>query len=319
VIRLLLLYLSGAGWAKATVTGWRFAKRAARRFVAGETLQEAVAVARSLAEHGLTSSLAHLGEDVTDQLQANRAADSIVQIAREIGTQSLSSNLSLKLTQIGLMVDFGLCKSNMLRIAREAAIHDVFVRIDMEDSTKIDQTLSLHQYLRNQGVWNVGLVFQSVLHRSAQDTRMAADASIPVRVVKGAYLEPRSVAYQSKAEVDANFDRLTDIVIRAAAEQGGAPAAASGRTPPVTAIASHDERRIAYAEAAAIRLGLPKAALEFQLLLGIRSEMQRSLREGGYPVRIYVPFGTEWYPYLVRRLAERPANLWFFLSNFLRR
>jgi proline dehydrogenase len=319
VIRSLLLYLSGARWAQATVTGWRFARKAARRFVAGETLEEAISVSRSLADEGLTGSLAHLGEDVTNPEEANRATEDVIQIAEAIGTENLSANISVKLTQIGLMVDFELCKSNMLRIAREAAIHDVFVRIDMEDSTKIDKTLSLHRYLRKQGVWNVGLVFQSVLYRSEQDTRIAAEGGIPVRLVKGAYLEPGTVAHQEKSEVDSNFDILTEIVIQAARDMGGASVSANGRTPPLAAVASHDELRIAYAEQAAMRIGLPKAALEFQLLLGIRSELQRSLRKRGYPVRVYIPFGTEWYPYLVRRLAERPANLWFFLSNLLRR
>jgi proline dehydrogenase len=166
---------------------------------------------------------------------------------------------------------------------------------------------------------NVGLVFQAYLHRSESDLRSAAQAGIPIRLVKGAYTEPKTVAITKKAEVDANFDRLTSILLSEARSQGGLPGSRDGRIPPLAAIATHDPARIGFAEAEAERIGLPKASLEFQLLYGIRSELQRSLRDKGYPVRTYVPYGSQWYPYLMRRLAERPANLWFFVSNLFRR
>lgn len=301
------------------VTRWRFARRAARRFVAGETLVEAIGVARALAERGLSSTLAQLGEEVTDPQEARQTSEDMLGLVRALGTQDLRANVSLKLTQIGLGVDFELCQANMLAIAREAAVHGVFIRIDMEHSTTIDQTLSIHHGLRAHGLTEVGLVFQSALYRSQRDLETAAQQALRIRLVKGAYLEDPDVAYQRKHQVDGNFDRLTESLLSAAHAHGSQPISKDGRTPPMAAIASHDEERIRHAEDLAREIGLPKTALEFQLLLGIRSELQRSLRDRGYPVRVYVPFGSRWYPYLVRRLAERPANLWFFLSNLLRK
>lgn len=319
MIRPLLLYLSEAAWAQATVTRWGFARRAARRFVAGETLSEALQVARQLAEHGLTSTLAQLGEEVTDAGVARKTTSDIIELVRAVRAHDLRANVSLKLTQIGLAIDFDLCQANMLAIAREAAVQQVFLRIDMEHSATVDQTLSIHHSLRSQGLREIGLVFQSALYRSQRDLETAAGNGIRIRLVKGAYLEPVEVAYQDKAEVDRNLDQLTEILLTSARAQGSTEVSKDGRTPPLAAVASHDEERIAFAEEVARRIGLPKPALEFQLLLGIRSELQRALLDRGYPVRLYVPFGSKWYPYLVRRLAERPANLWFFLSNLLRR
>lgn len=319
MIRPALLYLSEAAWAQAMVTRWGFARRAARRFVAGETLAEALGVARMLADRGLSSTLAQLGEEIADAQVARRTTEDLVQLVRAVGTQDLRANVSLKLTQIGLAVDFDQCKANMLEIAREAAVRELFLRIDMEHSDTIDQALSIHHALRREGLTNVGLVFQSALFRSQRDLQSAVDNGIRVRLVKGAYLESERVAYQHKQQVDRNFDQLTETLLQAAHQHGSVPASPDGKTPPMAAIASHDEQRISHAKEQARRIGLPKSALEFQLLLGIRSELQNSLRDRGYPVRVYVPFGSQWYPYLVRRLAERPANLWFFLTNLLRR
>ncbi len=319
VIRPLLLYLSEAAWAQATVTRWGFARRAARRFVAGETLSEALQVAHKLAERGLTTTLAQLGEEVTDASVARQATADLIELVRAVRSQGLRANVSLKLTQIGLAIDFELCQANMLAIAREAAVQQVFLRIDMEHSSTVDQALSIHHSLRSQGLREVGLVFQSALYRSQRDVETAAGQAIHIRLVKGAYLESPDVAYQDKAEVDHNFDRLTEILLSAAHKHGSTPVSKDGRTPPMAAVASHDEQRIAFAEDYAREIGLAKSALEFQLLQGIRSELQQALVDRGYPVRVYVPFGTQWYPYLVRRLAERPANLWFFVSNLLRR
>lgn len=319
MLRTPLLYLSKADWAHSSLTRWGFARRASRRFVAGETMQEALQVAESLNRRRLEAALAHLGEHVVSASEANRARIACADLIRAIEEKKLGAYLSVKLTQIGLTVDFDLCMENMLEITRVASLNDAFIRIDMEESGTIDQTLSVEHALRSQGLSNVGLVFQAYLQRSERDLRSAAEARIPIRLVKGAYREPKSVAIQSKAEVNANFDRLTGILLEAAQRQGGASGSRDGRTPPLAAIATHDTARIQFAEAHAQRIGLPKSALEFQLLYGIRSELQRSLREKGYPVRIYVPYGAQWYPYLMRRLAERPANLWFFLSNLLRR
>lgn len=319
MIRWLLLYLSQARWAQATVSRWGFARRAARRFVAGEKLSEALEVARRYAERGLSTTLAHLGEEITEAPEAKQATADLIELVRAVGSQDLRANVSLKLTQIGLLIDFELCQANMLAIAREAAVNEVFLRIDMEHAETVDQTLSIHHSLLAHQLPEVGLVFQSALIRSKRDLQTAAHAGVRVRLVKGAYLEPEDIAYQKKSEVDSNFDELAELLLIAARDQGGAPVSSNGRTPPMAAIASHDEQRIAHAEQHAQRIGLPKSALEFQLLQGIRSELQQTLHDDGYPVRVYVPFGSQWYPYLVRRLAERPANLWFFLSNLVRK
>jgi proline dehydrogenase len=182
----------------------------------------------------------------------------------------------------------------------------------------IDQTLRLFYELREQGYSNLGLVIQSYLYRSQEDTAKALEAGARIRLVKGAYDEPSSLAFPRKRDVDANFDRLTEMIIDHAMATGGGPASPDGKIPPVTAIATHDEERIQYAIEYATEVGLARGALEFQLLYGIRSDLQLELQARGYPVRVYVPYGTEWYPYFMRRLAERPANLWFFLSNLLR-
>jgi len=282
-------------------------------------MQEAVQVAQSLNQQRLWAALAPLGEHVVSAAAADQARMACADLIRAIEERKLGAYLSIKLTQIGLSVDFDVCMENLQEIARVAALNDTFIRIDMEESGTIDQTLSVEQALRRQGLPNVGLVFQSYLRRSERDLRSAVEAGIPIRLVKGAYQEPKSVAIQSKSEVNANFDRLTGILLEAAQRRGGARGSRDGRTPPLAAIATHDPVRIQFAETHAQRIGLPKSALEFQLLYGIRSELQRSLRDKGYPVRIYVPYGPQWYPYLMRRLAERPANLWFFLSNLIRR
>lgn len=319
MIRSLLLLLSSAGWAKTLVRDWGIARRTARRFVAGESLSDAIRVSRSLADHGMSTSLALLGEDVGTQSEAALAREQLLRLIKAIADNHLSANASVKLTQLGLGINFDLCMENVLEVARESAIREVFIRIDMEGSPTIDQTLSIHHNLEAQGLHNIGLVFQAALYRSERDVRSTTEAGTAVRIVKGAYREPHSIAFDKKSDVDQNFDRLTELVFESAIRRGGLPASRDGRTPPMVAIATHDHRRIEFAEELAREIGLPKAAIEFQMLYGIRAELQRSLLASGYPVRIYVPYGAEWYPYLMRRLAERPANLWFLISNLFRR
>jgi proline dehydrogenase len=206
----------------------------------------------------------------------------------------------------------------MRGIAHRAQSLRTFVRIDMEDSPAVDRTLHVYRTLRAEGLSNIGLVVQSYLYRSQDDTRALLSEGASIRLVKGAYKEPADVAFPRKADVDASFDRLAQMIIDAALEQGAEPAPPDGKAPPMAAIATHDVKRIAFARQYADRVGLPKQALEFQMLYGIRSDLQDALAQEGYPVRVYVPYGTEWYPYFTRRLAERPANLWFFLTNLLR-
>ena len=319
MLRILILFLSEAKWAQQLVRDWGFARRVARRFVAGESLSEALEVAQTLSERGLTTTLAHLGEHVTTKEESVRSRDEICKLIQAIGASNLPSNVSLKLTQLGLGLDYELCMDNMLQVAREGAARSVYIRIDMEDSPYVDQTLSIHHALGAQGLTNVGLVFQSALFRSVQDIRTAVAGGTSLRLVKGAYLEPASISYQSKHDIDEHFDQLSMILLDATRDHGGVPVSPDGRTPPLAAIASHDSDRIEFAEEYAREIGVPRSALEFQFLYGIRSELQDSLRQRRYPVRVYVPYGSQWYPYLMRRLAERPANLWLVFSNLFRR
>lgn len=320
MLRAMLLYLSQAGWARRLVTGWGVAWRVATRFVAGETLEDAVALVKDLNRRGFYVTLDHLGEYTTNAAEARQSADEAVEILEAIEDEGLRSGMSIKLSQIGLAIDEDLCAQNLHRILKVAAERGIFVRIDMEDSTFVDRTFALYEKMRRDvGIETVGLVLQSYLYRSEEDAERLTRDGTRIRLVKGAYREPESVAFQEKADVDAAFDKITEVLVQATLSAGAAPAAESGRLPPLAAIASHDDARIDFARNAAEQAGLPKAALEFQMLNGIRRDLQDGLLAEGYPVRIYVPFGREWYPYMVRRLAERPANLWFFLSNLVRR
>jgi proline dehydrogenase len=319
MLRAILLYLSKAPWARRIVTRWQFARRAAARFVAGDTLEEAIQAIRILNERGLYATLDHLGEQVTNPEEARRAADDYLVIMEQICQAGVKSNASLKLTQIGLALDYDLCLDNMRRILRQAAVCGVFVRIDMEDSAAADRTLRLYRTLQAEGLHNTGVVIQSYLYRSQEDVRSLLAQGTRIRLCKGAYKEPPEAAFPKKADVDGSYDRLAAMMIDAALAAGSQPASDDGRVPPICAVATHDIRRIRSAQKHAAEAGLPKRALEFQMLHGIRTDLQASLAAEGYPVRVYVPYGTEWYPYFVRRLAERPANLWFFLSNFFRR
>jgi proline dehydrogenase len=318
MLRAILLYLSKAPWARRAVTRWKFARRAASRFVAGETLDEAIGAVRGLNQRGMIATLDHLGENVTTPDEARSAAGDYVAIIDRICASGIRSNASLKLSQLGLLLDFDLCLDNMRRILTRASECGLFVRIDMEDSTTVDRTIQLYRTLVGQGLRNTGLVVQSYLFRSEKDVRALLAEGARFRLCKGAYKEPPDVAYPRKRDVDASFDRLAAIMIEAAHASGDVRSAANGRTPPITAIASHDPRRIEFAKHRARDVGLPKEALEFQMLYGIRGDLQATLAAEGYPVRIYVPYGTYWYPYYMRRLAERPANVWFFISNFFR-
>jgi proline dehydrogenase len=319
LLRSLLIYLSQAGWARKVVTGWRFARKAASRFIAGDTLPEALQVIQKLNDSGLYATLDHLGEHVTNPKEAEESKSAYLQLLRQIEYEKVKTCVSVKLTQLGLAIDWDLCRSHLESIVRLGAELGNFIRIDMEDSPVIDQTLRIFQTLREAGHSNVGMVIQSYLYRSEEDTRSLLSQGTRIRLVKGAYQEPAEIAYPKKRDVDQNFDLLTKVIIDEALAQGAEAAAENGKLPPITAIATHDEKRIAFACMYAKQVGLPREALEFQMLYGIRTNLQYSLAKEGYPVRVYVPYGTEWYPYFVRRLAERPANLWFFLSNIFRR
>lgn len=321
MLRSFLIYLSKAAWAQKLMTSWSIAWRVASRFVAGEKIGDAIRVVRELNEKCINATLDHLGEHTSTMEEADRATQDILSILDEIDKAGVRANVSIKLTQIGMGLDEEICRQNLALILNHVQKHGNFLRIDMEDTPYTDITLSLYASMLQRGftVNQVGIVVQSALYRTEADVRKLLESNTRIRLVKGAYMEPADKAFPKKADVDANFDLLTKLVIDAACKVEANKISADGRMPPIPAIATHDEKRIAFAKQYAARVGLPKEALEFQMLYGIRRDLQEQLVKEGYPVRIYVPFGTHWYPYFMRRLAERPANIWFFVSNFFRK
>lgn len=320
MLRSFFIYLSKARWARNIVMHWPIIWRVAERFIAGEKLEDAIRVIRNLNQRGINASLDHLGEH-TDSIElANKATRDILEIFDAIDAAGVRANVSVKLSQIGLGIDRQLCAENMRRILERAKASDNFVRIDMEDSPLVDVTLSVYRQMRDVfGFDNTGIVIQSYLYRSEEDIKQILETHGKVRLCKGAYDEPAQVAFPKKSDVDANYDRLAGLLIDGAQVAGQPRLSNEGKIPPLPAIASHDEQRIKYAKEYAAKAGLPKDAIEFQMLNGIRRDLQERLVQEGYPVRVYVPYGTEWYPYFMRRLAERPANVWFILSNFFRK
>lgn len=319
MLRSLLIYLSQAAWAQRLVMGRGFAWRAASRFIAGTTVDDALRVIRELNAAGFLVTLAHLGEHTRTEAEAADAAFAILRTLEAVKESSLCANASVKLTQIGMGLNEQVCRHNLERILAKATACGIFVRIDMEDTPYTDQSIALCQEMRAKGYRNLGLALQSYLYRTEADARILLTDKTPIRLVKGAYREPSSKAFPRKADVDSNFDLLTRIMMEAAASVQAPNGGASDCFPPIPAIGTHDERRIIYAIQYATKIGLPRSAFEFQMLYGIRRDLQARLQADGYGVRIYVPFGTHWYPYFVRRLAERPANIWFFVTNLLRR
>jgi proline dehydrogenase len=321
MLRSFLIYLSKAAWAQKLMTSWSIAWRVASRFVAGVTVAEAILAIRELNEHCINATLDQLGEHTSTVEEADKATDDILRVFDEIDKAGVRANVSIKLTQIGMGLDEEICRQNLGRILEQVRKHRSFLRIDMEDTPYTDTTLAIFYSMLQRGfnVGQVGIVVQSYLYRTEADVRKLLEYNTHLRLVKGAYKEPSDKAFPSKADVDANFDLLTKLMIDAACKIEANKISTDGRVPPIPAIATHDEKRIAFAKQYAEKVGLPKEALEFQMLYGIRRDLQEQLVKDGYPVRIYVPFGTHWYPYFMRRLAERPANIWFFVSNFLRK
>lgn len=318
MLRSFIIYLSKAQWAQNLVTNWGFAWRTASRFIAGTKLEQAMRVVREMNAKGINVTLDHLGEHTNTPEEAQQATDDIFATLDALGTEPTArGNVSIKLTQIGLGLDESICAQNLERILARARQSNTFVRVDIEDTPYTDKTINLYYSMREKGYANVGMAVQSYLFRSEADTRRMAQDGVPIRLVKGAYKEPPDKAFPKKADVDANYDLLSKILIDASIAFN-TRLSANGRIPPIPAIASHDEKRIAFAKSYAEKAGLPKDGLEFQMLYGIRRDLQEQLVKDGYPVRVYVPFGTHWYPYFMRRLAERPANIWFFVSNFFK-
>jgi proline dehydrogenase len=272
----------------------------ASRFVAGDTASDAVAVVRKLNERGISATLDFLGEECVSLNQAAEAASEIRRLFRMIADNRLDSNVSIKPTQLGLNLDPMAARENLASILDEAARFGNFVRVDMEGSAYTQATLDLFGGLFSSRK-NVGIVIQSYLHRSAGDIDALVQAGARVRLCKGAYKEPASTAFQDKAKVNENYDLLARRLLDSGIPQ---------------AIATHDDERIEPVLRYASQKGVPKERVEFQMLLGLRSKRWDELRALGYPVRIYVPYGTHWFPYFWRRLRERKENVLFVLRNF---
>jgi proline dehydrogenase len=272
----------------------------ARRFIAGETVDEALEAVSDLPGKGLRLTLDYLGESVASFEEARAAADEYVRIIDAIVRSGLERNISLKLTQLGLDVDLATAVDNMRRLLEPADAHGFFVRIDMENSPYTDRTLQVLETLWQQGHRSVGTVIQSCLLRSPRDVQRLNEMGARVRLVKGAYKEPKAVAHQSKAQVDAAFVDLMHELL----DHGTFPA-----------IATHDPGMIEDTKRYAQRQGYGKDRFEFQMLYGIRRDLQAALVAEGYGVRVYVPFGQQWFPYFMRRLGERPANVAFVLRG----
>jgi proline dehydrogenase len=276
--------------------GMRKPSSFARRFIAGETVAEAIAAARSLQTRGLTSTLDFLGESVTNLAEADRATREYLDIVDAVVAGGVDRNLSLKLTQLGLDVDKASAIDNLRRVLDRAEPAGFFIRIDMENSPYTDVTLEIFETLWQQGYRQMGVVLQSALYRSEQDLRQLIALGARIRLVKGAYKEAKSVAYQRKADVDAAYIRMMKVLLN------------SGHFP---AIATHDPAIIHAASQFARDCAVSADRFEFQMLFGIRRDLQARALADGYRLRIYVPFGQEWFPYFMRRLGERPANVMF--------
>jgi proline dehydrogenase len=273
-----------------------------RRFVAGETLPAALAALEQLRDHGFATTVDVLGESVTTVEAARTAADRYLEVLDALAGRQLDRNVSVKLTQLGLDVDRDACRENLFRIVDHAAELDAFVRVDMEDHVHTERTIELAReaHARHAGV---GIVIQAYLRRSATDIASLDRDRIRIRLCKGAYDEPAEVAFPRKSDVDDSFRRLAEALMR------------DGEYP---ALATHDDVLISWIRGFAEREQIDRSRFEFQMLYGVRRDLQEGLVRAGYTVRVYVPFGTEWYPYYMRRLAERPANVLFMARSVLR-
>jgi len=302
VLRDTLLYLAQNNNVRHFVISNPAARGLSHRFVAGETLDEAIEVARALNLKGLHVSLDHLGENVSDEQEARSAALDFIASLQAIKQQGVDANISIKLTALGLDIARNLCEQNVRDILTRAQQYPIFVRIDMEGSSYTEQTVAFTLRLHEE-FEHVGTVIQSCLYRSRKDVEQLMAHGVRVRLVKGAYKEPKTIAFQNKSEVDHNYVQLMMLLLL----RGNYPA-----------IATHDEPIINATCKYAREHGIGKEAFEFQMLYGIRRDLQEKLVNQGYNVRVYVPYGSQWYPYLMRRMAERPANLVFVMSNAMR-
>ncbi|WP_245983670.1 proline dehydrogenase family protein [Ammoniphilus oxalaticus] len=275
----------------------------AHRVVAGQTIEEAIATVKKLNEQGLVCTLDHLGEFIFSEEEAQQATDDCIRTLEAMAASEVDCNLSLKLTQLGLDISEQLCMNNMTKILEMASKHHNFVRIDMEDYAHNQMTLELLRELRIK-YRNVGTAIQAYLYKSEQDVRALGRDRVNLRLVKGAYKESPKVAFPNKADVDENFKKLIALQLKSGV---------------YTAIATHDDQIIAYVKELEKQFGYSRDQFEFQMLYGIRTQTQLMLAKEGYTMRVYVPFGNDWYGYFMRRLAERPANVAFVLKGLIKK
>ncbi len=301
-MRALLLFLSHKEGFKNFMLRFPMFRKTAWRFVAGETLDDAVMAAREANKLGLHATLDLLGENTLSREDAASATEENCRITDRIRAENLDCYVSVKLTQLGLALDKQFCLQNLLEIAGRAESNSTFVRVDMEDSSTTQDTLDIVLGARSR-LDNVGAVVQSYLYRTEEDVRRLLAGGAQIRLCKGAYLEPESVAFKHKRDTDANFVQLMKILL---SDHG------------YHAIATHDEAMIGATKEFAREKNISKDHFEFQMLYGVRRALQQQLAKEGYHVRIYIPYGIRWYPYFMRRLAERPANVFFIARNLLR-
>jgi len=305
MLRATLLFLSERQGINTFVRRNPLARRGASRFVAGETLDEAVTAVRALNGRGIAASLDLLGESVKEASSAGEAAGQIAAVVDRIAAERLDCNVSIKLTQIGFDLGPAVVRENARRILDRARKHGIFIRVDMEGSAYTQKTLDLFEgeLFPEYGRDLVGIVVQSYLYRTRDDVARLIGRGARVRLCKGAYKEPAAVAYPLKADVDRSYAELMELLI----ERGLYPG-----------IATHDEALLVRARRFVEARRIPHDRFEFQMLYGVRRDLQDQLVKDGYRLRVYVPFGTQWYPYFMRRLAERPANIAFILGNVVR-
>ena len=307
MLRALFINLSESRWLRRVAERSAVGQRLSSRFVAGTQVEDALRITQKVNQAGQSVSVDNLGENVTNAEEARASAQLYHEMLDEIARRQLNANVSLKLTHMGLDVDETLARDLVTGLVKKAASFNPsnFVRVDMEGSPYTQRTLDfvheLHRMPGNAGC--VGAVIQSYMRSAEADIEKLLAEGIRIRLCKGAYKEPEDIAFQKKAEVDANYVRLMKVLMKSGVYHG---------------LATHDEQIINQAKAFAIAENIPRDAFEFQMLHGIRRDLQRSLVREGWRMRVYIPFGTEWYPYLMRRLAERPANLFFLARNLLR-
>jgi proline dehydrogenase len=305
MLRTLLIALSQSRGIRSIAESSAAGQKISRRFVAGTTLEDLIQATIAMNRLGVRVTVDYLGENVSNRPEALRSKARYHQLLDEIARRKLDANVSLKLTHLGLDVDPNLAQQTVQELLEHAIAIDSFIRVDMESSAYTQRTLNLVRRLhRHPGAaGHIGTVVQAYLYRTAEDAELLCAERIRIRLCKGAYREPASIAYPDKRDVDANYIRVARQILRSGVFHG---------------LATHDEKIINAIQAWTLQDGIPKSAFEFQMLHGVRRDLQESLAKEGWGVRCYIPFGTEWYPYLMRRLAERPANVLFLAKNYIR-